>query len=97
MKHISDIIDDATGYYTKDFSFEPFDGEILNLTGSELNIIYQRYWSGTEYQLRDWLEKRDQWYQTMPYSLWKDGKCITQTVRYLKESATRSLGMEKNT
>lgn len=85
MKHLNDIIEDSFGYYTREFTLEPFEGEIIKLSADEANVLFQRYWEGDEHSFREFLTGRDDWYQTMPYNLWKDNKWMEQTTRYLNK------------
>lgn len=65
-KHVRDIIEKYTGYYTVPFSFEPFEGQVICYNGDELNVLFQRFWDGDEYSFREKLHKMDEWFVSKP-------------------------------
>ena len=59
------VIEDCSGYYTLPCAKEPFEGEVIKLSGDEFYVMFQKY-GIDEFAFRDKLERFDQWFHDKP-------------------------------
>ena len=65
----SDLIENTTGYYTMPCAKEPFDGEVIQLTGDEFYVFFQKYSTVDEHNFREKLARMDEWFFDKPYKV----------------------------
>ena len=60
--------EEANDYYSIPNSKEGYAGEVIELSGEEFNVYYQKFGYGrTENQFRDKLDKMDEWFFDKPH------------------------------
>lgn len=88
-KKKSRILEETTGYYTLPCSREPFEGEVIKLSGDEFYVMFQKYSvNGDEFKFRENLEKKDYWLSTKPtrvYNGWL--RYVTRWLQKEQENA----------
>jgi hypothetical protein len=71
----SKIIEESTGYYTLPCTKEPFDGDVIKLSGDEFYLFFQRYSQTDEHKFREKLDRMDEWFFDKPHKVqvkWMD-------------------------
>ncbi len=68
----SSIIEDCEGYYVMPCSREPFNGDVIKLTGDDFYVLFQRFSLVDEYKFRDRLGRMDEWFYDKPYKVQKN-------------------------
>lgn len=76
------IIEESTGYYTLPCTKEPFNGDVIKLSGDEFYILYQRFSYVDEGKFRDKLHSMDEWMFNKPYRV--QAKWIEYVPKWLK-------------
>ena len=68
-----ELYDEVNGYYSIPNTKEPFHGDVIELSGDEFNVYFQKFGQGmSEYQFRDRLESMDIWLSDKPYNVTKN-------------------------
>lgn len=74
--------DPYKGYYTLPFTWEPFEGEVIELDKEAMNVLFQHYSDGNEYKFRQTLERYDEWFFDKPYKV--ASKWLTYITKWLQ-------------
>lgn len=69
MRRIDDITDKYAGYYSFEFSGEPFEGAVIKTNPKETQVLFGIEGSGDEYKFRERLIKMDDWFSAAPYKV----------------------------
>lgn len=76
------IIEDCSGYYTLPCAKQPFEGDVIKLSGDEFYVMFQRYSDNTEEAFRERLERMDEWFHDKDYCVQKNW--INYIMKWLK-------------
>lgn len=75
------LFEENTGYYTLPCAKEPYEGQVLKLTGDEFYLLFQRYSETTEQGFRDKLDRIDSWFIDKPYRVQEN--CLSYLPKWL--------------
>jgi len=79
-------------YYSLPCTKEPFDGQVIKLTGEDFDYLFQNYTQTSEDKFREKLSRMDDWLSTKHYKLYANNNWVNWVIKWLQPKEEKDDG-----